>query len=104
MRSKSRCTGFQTAVTLAEYEHQGGPDSKITIEQSHLEQVMKMSQAFDKYLKVTRKGLSDSDIAKAFDLRADDFDEEMVGKVVAKSMSEVAKQKLQERAGKKLAN
>jgi hypothetical protein len=54
---------------------------------------MSMSQSFEKYLRVTRDG-DDGIWAKRHGLRADDFDETMVGKVVARTLQEMAKQKL----------
>lgn len=80
--------GFQTAVTLAEFDAQG-TGAKVRLEKRHLEQVMRMSRAFEEYLTVTHKG-DHSFLAKAGGYRADDFDEETVLKVVAHTLSSLA--------------
>ncbi|OCL15369.1 P-loop containing nucleoside triphosphate hydrolase protein [Glonium stellatum] len=80
--------GFQTAVTQAEFDAQG-TGAKVRLEKKHLEQVMRMSRAFEEYLNVTHKG-DDSFLAKANGYRADDFDKEMVFKVVAHTLSSLA--------------
>lgn len=82
-------TVFQTAVTLAEF---GVKDTKevAQLKKEHLQDVIKMSKAFEEYLLETHNA-DESELAKVRGQRADDFDEETVGRVVAKTLSELGK-------------
>ncbi|KAI9886311.1 MAG: hypothetical protein M1823_001868 [Watsoniomyces obsoletus] len=88
---------FQTAVTLAEFDALEG-EKKVELKRDHLDQVVKMSQAFDQYL-TNAHSATDSQIAALSGYRADDFDE-TVGKIAAhavRELKEVAQQRLMEK-------
>lgn len=66
---------FNTIVALAEFDAEkkrraGAPKVQVSIERSHLVQVVKMSEEFKKYMKSTR-GLDESALAKALKIRDD---------------------------------
>ncbi|KAF2180138.1 P-loop containing nucleoside triphosphate hydrolase protein [Zopfia rhizophila CBS 207.26] len=82
---------FQTAVTLAEYDAQEA-GANVKLEGKHLEQVIKMSKAFEQYLTQTHKG-DDAWMARASGYRADDFDEDEVLKVMSTTLSQLVARK-----------
>ena len=59
-------TAFNTAVALAEFEKDMDKNGKILLKVSHLEQVAKMSKAFQTYLHST---LGQTQAAKARDYK-----------------------------------
>ena len=67
--------GFQTAVTLAEYDASQKHASVITLKRDHFEQVVEMSKAFSEYLNEAHGGRDPAVLASERYLRADNYDE-----------------------------
>ena len=61
---------FNTAVGLAEYENERDGKQRVVFHARHLEQVVKMSRAFQDYLSSTH-GMNQADQARAFRTRND---------------------------------
>ena len=61
---------FSTAVALAEFENERDDKMRVIFHARHLEQVVKMSRAFQDYLKSTH-GMSQSQQARQYRLRND---------------------------------
>lgn len=68
-------TGFQTAVTLAEFEANRERNTNVRLKQSHLEKVMEMSKQFTQYLDEAH-GVNDATFARDRGLRADHLDDQ----------------------------
>ena len=61
---------FSTAVAFVEYENERDPKGKVVFHARHLEQVVKMSRAFQDYLKSTH-GMSQEEQARRSRIRND---------------------------------
>ncbi|MCJ1247879.1 hypothetical protein MMC30_005094 [Trapelia coarctata] len=61
---------FNTAVALAEYQNERDKHNRIVLHPHHLEQVVKMSRAFQKYIKSTL-GMDHSQQARDYKIRND---------------------------------
>lgn len=67
-------TAFQTAVALADFDNVRNEDGKIVLRESHIQQIVNMSQEFKHYLRDLHRG----DEAKRADrqrIRYDEFDQ-----------------------------
>ena len=61
---------FSTAVALAEFENDRDDKKRVIFHARHLEQVVKMSRAFQDYLKSTH-GMSQAEQARRYRIRND---------------------------------
>lgn len=59
-------------MALAEFDNERDDKMRVIFHARHLEQVVKMSRAFQDYLKSTH-GMSQSDQARRFRIRNDDW-------------------------------
>ena len=67
-------TAFQTAVALADFDDDRNEDGKVVLRESHIQQIVHMSQEFKQYLRELHRG----DEAKRADrqrIRFDEFDQ-----------------------------
>lgn len=62
---------FQSAIAIAEYGTRKGEPARLDV--SHFQKVAKASDAFDDYLRRTKKGFSDADMAENDMMRADTY-------------------------------
>lgn len=62
---------FQSALAIAEYDIRGGKATKLEV--SHFKKVAEASNEFDEYLRRTKNGFTDADIAVNEQMRTDTY-------------------------------